>query len=217
MHNVITHVQTDDPVAALTFDDGPHPVSTPRVLEILHRFGAKATFFMIGQKARKHPDIVRQVAEAGHAIGNHAFIHTNLTRIPSRLRRLKQLLACTRTIAPYHVRLFRPPFGAHNRQILLDAMLLRYKVILWSASAQDWKIQSAEAVAQKMIDRIKPGSIFLLHDAIVSEKKEGIAKDRQVMLDGLERALPKLTPKIQFLTVPELFQHGSLGSQWPLH
>ncbi|WP_319405990.1 polysaccharide deacetylase family protein [uncultured Desulfosarcina sp.] len=213
---VITHVQTRAPVAALTFDDGPHPDSTPRVLDVLGKFGVRATFFMIGQKARQYPQIVRMVAEAGHAIGNHAWQHTNLTKIRSRLRRLKQLLACARATAPYHQRIFRPPYGAHDRSILLDAMLLRYKVILWNASAQDWTFQGPEDIAQKMISRITPGSIFLLHDAISAEKKEGIERDRQTMLSGLERALSAMASKMQFVTVPELLRYGPPGSKWPL-
>ena len=175
---VITHVQTRAQVAALTFDDGPHPVSTPQVLDILEKFEARGTFFMIGQRAKQYPRIVRMVARAGHAVGNHSWHHANLTDIKSRWRRLKQLLACARATAPYHKRIFRPPYGAHNGSILLDAVLLRYKVILWSASAQDWTAQGSEEIAQKMISRIVPGGIFLLHDAISSEKKEGVERHR---------------------------------------
>lgn len=212
----ITNVETRDPVAALTFDDGPHPVYTPRVLNILERHGAKATFFMVGEAASKYPEVVRMVAGAGHVIGNHSWNHFNLTEIGSRLRRLKQLRACARATAPHCRRIFRPPHGGINDQIRLDALLFRYKVILWCASAQDWIPQGPEEIAQKMIERVRPGSIFLLHDAIYRSHLPKTQWDREPMLDGLDRALTVLKQKMHFVTVPELLRTGRPVGKWPL-
>jgi peptidoglycan-N-acetylglucosamine deacetylase len=212
--NPITHVETCDPVSALTFDDGPHSVYTPRVLSILEKHGASATFFMVGEAAKRHPEIVKMVASRGHVIGNHSWDHPNLTQIRSRLSRLKQMRACARVTAPYCKRLFRPPFGMQDTQIRLDALLFRYKLILWSVSAQDWLPQGAEDIANKIIDRVTPGSIFLLHDSMCSNKPD-IQWDREPMLEGLEIALGVLKQKIHFVTIPELLQAGRPVSNWP--
>ena len=211
----ITHVETRDPVAALTFDDGPHPVYTPRVLNILEKHGASATFFMVGEAAKRYPEIVKMVARAGHVIGNHSWDHPNLTQIRSRLSRLKQMRACARATAPYCKRLFRPPFGMQDAQIQFDAMLFRYKVILWSVSAQDWISQESEEIARKIKDRVTPGSIFLLHDAIRGSQVPETPWDRGPMLDGLEMALSVLKWQIHFVTIPELLRAGRPVSKWP--
>ena len=213
--DAITHVETSDPVAALTFDDGPHPVYTPRILNILEKHGARATFFMVGEAASRYPEIVRMVARAGHVIGNHSWNHPDLPSIRSRLRRLKQMWACARATAPYCKRLFRPPYGSQNGQIRFDALIFGYKVILWSVSAQDWIPQGSEEIAQKMIDRVKPGSIFLLHDAICGSNLPETPWDRGPMLDGLEMALTVLKRQIRFVTVSELLRAGRPVSNWP--
>ncbi|MEX2493358.1 MAG: polysaccharide deacetylase family protein [Nitrospirales bacterium] len=213
---LITNVETKEPVVALTFDDGPHPVNTPRVLTVLAKYQAKATFFMVGEAARKHPEIVRMVGEAGHAIGNHSWDHPYLPRVHSRFKRLKQMWACAKATAPYCQRLFRPPFGAHNDQVLFDARLLRYKVIMWNVSAQDWVPQTSDEIAQKMIDRLKPGNIFLLHDTICDSKLPETDFDREPMIQGLDKALYVLKPHIQFVTVPTLLLAGKPVSHWPI-
>lgn len=214
---LITNVDTHECVAALTFDDGPHPLYTPRVLDILEEHGARATFFMVGEAASKNPDIVKRVAAEGHAIGNHTWNHPFLPRVRSRFRRLQQMWACARAIAPYGQRLFRPPFGAQNSQVRLDALMFRYKVIMWNVSAQDWISQSSDEIAEKIIDRTKPGSIFLLHDAMCGSKVPEEPGDRESMIDGLDKALTVLQKKIRFVTVPEILRAGRPVCKWPLN
>jgi len=215
----ITNVETDNAISALTFDDGPHPAYTPQVLRILEKHGAKATFFMVGEAANRYPEIVRDVANRGHVIGNHSWNHPYLPNIRSRPRRLKQLWSCARATAPYCQRLFRPPFGAQNAHIMFDARLFRYRVILWNVSAQDWTLQDSEEIAQKMIDRVTPGSIFLLHDAIYPGENVDVpeeVQDRVAMINGLDRALSVLKQQIRFVTVPELLRAGKPVCNWPL-
>jgi peptidoglycan/xylan/chitin deacetylase (PgdA/CDA1 family) len=211
----ITHVETCHPVAALTFDDGPHPIFTPRVLSILEKHRVKATFFMLGMAANRYPEIVKMVSRAGHVIGNHSWDHPSLTNIRSRFLRFRQMWACERATAPYCKRYLRPPFGAHDSQIRFDALLLRYKVILWSESAQDWISQESEEIANKIKDRIAPGTIFLLHDAVHDSQEPGIFWDRGPMIDGLEMALSALKNQIQFVTIPKLLRSGHPVSNWP--
>jgi peptidoglycan-N-acetylglucosamine deacetylase len=219
LFEAITNIETRDPIAALTFDDGPHPIYTPRVLNILEKHGMRSTFFMIGEAARKYPEIVKMVARGGHVIGNHCWNHVYLPGVGSRLSRLRQLWAGARATAPHCKRLFRPPYGAHNDAILLDARILGYKVILWSASAQDWLPQQPEDIARKIIDRIIPGTIFLLHDGLSSgagqEKSAGLAWNREPMLQGLEKSLAVLKERLRFVTIPELLQTGRPSCNWP--
>lgn len=213
----ITNVETDKAISALTFDDGPHPVYTPQVLGILKKHEVKATFFVVGEAASLYPEIVKDIARAGHVIGNHSWNHPNLTKVPSRLERLKQMWNCARETAPYCQRLFRPPFGAQNAPVRFDARLFRYQIILWNVSAQDWIFQDSKEIAQKMIDRIKPGSIVLLHDAIYAGNEVSDQdKDRNPMLNGLDKALSVLKQRIRFVTVPELLRVGKPVCNWSL-
>src|SRR2546425_2448596 len=137
MQGTITSVVTRDPVAALTFDDGPHPQYTPLLLEILEQYQARATFFMVGESAHKHPQLVRQVAQAGHAVGNHSWNHPFFPSLPSHQRR-KQIRVCEYALAPYGQRLFRPPYGAEDLASHLDALSLHYKADAWNLDAEDW-------------------------------------------------------------------------------
>jgi peptidoglycan-N-acetylglucosamine deacetylase len=109
----ISHVHTRESVAALTFDDGPDPEYTPRLLAILERYRAQATFFMTGKAAQAHPELVRRVAQAGHAIGNHSWDHPSFPLISGRERRA-QIRACAQALVPYGSRLFRPPYTEQN-------------------------------------------------------------------------------------------------------
>ncbi|HEX2524363.1 MAG TPA: polysaccharide deacetylase family protein, partial [Terriglobia bacterium] len=133
----VTSVQTRVPVASLTFDDGPHPEFTPRLLDILRHHKARATFFMLGQAAQKHPEIVRRVAEAGHAIGNHTWDHLSFPLLSERERQ-RQLKTCADAIAPYGLRLFRPPYGEQSLASRLSAARLGYEVIMFSVDVGDF-------------------------------------------------------------------------------
>ena len=131
---MITSVSTSQPVVALTFDDGPDPLCTPRLLDVLQEHNAKATFFMVGQAAARHPGIVEQVADGGHVIGNHSWDHPSFPLITGRERRA-QIQAREKAIAPYGQRLFRPPYGDQSLLSCLEAMWLGYQVIMYSVTA----------------------------------------------------------------------------------
>jgi len=202
----ITSVVTCHPIAALTFDDGPHPEYTPRLLDILAQHGAKATFFMVGETAQRYPELVQQVALAGHAIGNHSWDHPSFPMI-SRRERWAQLHACAKALAPYGQRLFRPPYGHQSKGSRLDALLLGYQVITWSLHVEDWLDHGADWMASWLIHKIQPGSVILLHDALYHVVEERFA-DRTPMLEAVDTALERLTGQFRFVTVPELLQAG---------
>jgi peptidoglycan-N-acetylglucosamine deacetylase len=202
----ISHVATEQPVAALTFDDGPDPRFTPRLLEVLDKHGAHATFFMLGAMASRRPDLVRQVAEKGHAIGNHTFDHTSVPLI-SRSERWRQIKACARALAPYEARLFRPPYGQRDLGSCLDSAILGYTVISWNAHAFDWLDHNAEWMAKHMIAQIRPGSIVTLHDALYHVLDATYA-DRTPTISAVDLMLEQLGHKYQFVTIPELLRRG---------
>lgn len=208
----ITNVSTSKPVAALTFDDGPDPVFTPRLLAVLHKHQAKATFFMVGKAAERHPNIVKEVAVAGHAIGNHSWDHPSFPLI-TRRERWAQIRACEKAIAPYGQRLFRPPYGDQNLLSRLEASWLGYQVIMYSLTAVDWLDHDAEWMKNRMMTRIQNGSILLLHDSLFHYRDNRYA-DRDPMLNGLDGLLKELGGRFTFVTIPELIRQGRPQRQY---
>lgn len=202
----ITSVSTSNTVAALTFDDGPDPVFTPRLLDILKKHRTKATFFMVGKAAERHPDIVREVAVAGHAIGNHSWDHPSFPMITGRERR-SQIRACEKAIAPYGVKLFRPPYGDQSLWSRLEASWLGYQVIMYSVTAVDWLDHDADWMKNRIMSRIKNGSIILFHDSLF-EYRDSRYADRATMLDALDLLLEELGDRYAFVTIPELMSQG---------
>ncbi len=210
----ITHVETAEPVAALTFDDGPHAASTPQLLEILERHQARATFFMLGQFAIQYPELVQRIAQAGHAIGNHSWDHASFPFITGRQRRA-QIRACARAIAPYGQRLFRPPYGEQNLVSQLDILWMRHKVILFNCEVGDWFQADPHRMAEALVQKVTPGSIVCLHDAIRSHPDlmprltRQPHADREAMLTALDMFLTHMGSRLRFITVPELLRRGS--------
>jgi peptidoglycan/xylan/chitin deacetylase (PgdA/CDA1 family) len=154
---------------ALTFDDGPDPVSTPRVLDALDAAGAKATFFLIARKAEAHPDVVREILRRGHAIGLHSYAHDRLFSLRSEKRvaaDLERGLEVLESITGETPRWFRPPIGHTTPPIARAAEDLELRIVGWSVSALDGIAgASAERVAARVASRLHDGAIVLLHDA----------------------------------------------------
>lgn len=199
----ITHVSTSHPAVALTFDDGPDPHWTPQLLDILKRHEARATFFMVGKYASSHPKIVQRVADLGHTIGNHSWDHSSFLDI-SRRERIKQVRQCAEVIAPYGQRLFRPPMGHQSVASRLDLMLERYRVVAWSFHVHDWLEQDPKWMAERLSERIRPGSIVLLHDA-VSKKRY---KSRKPTIEAVDILLEQVQNRLRFVSLSELFHLG---------
>jgi peptidoglycan/xylan/chitin deacetylase (PgdA/CDA1 family) len=159
--------QVDGPYIAMTFDDGPHPAFTPRLLDMLKTRGIKATFFLIGQNAAAYPDIVRRIAAEGHEIGNHTWSHPQLTKLkPASLR--EEVERTSSTIAEIIGKplvVMRPPYGATSDYI--NHWINRefgMKVILWSVDPLDWKYRNSASVERRILAGARPGAIILSHD-----------------------------------------------------
>jgi len=151
---------------ALTYDDGPNDPHTLRLLEVLAKHEARATFFLIGQFVKQRPDIVREILQAGHAIGNHTFTHprlifTSAAGTRQELARCQDAIADAAGEAP---KLFRPPFGGRRPTTLGMVREMGLQSIMWSITGFDWKAPPAERIVRRVSGRIRGGDVVLLHD-----------------------------------------------------
>lgn len=162
----IAAAHTDDPVLALTFDDGPDPRWTPAVLRVLREHQVTATFFMLSGKAEALPALARQVAAEGHDIGLHGPDHTRLTSLSAAASRRAMAAGKQRLedVVGQPVTLFRPPYGAQGVNEVLAARRLGMRVVIWNAWAEDWRDQEPAEVADRAARACAPGTILLLHD-----------------------------------------------------
>jgi cellulose synthase/poly-beta-1,6-N-acetylglucosamine synthase-like glycosyltransferase/peptidoglycan/xylan/chitin deacetylase (PgdA/CDA1 family) len=172
---VILHRGGQNPSqVVLTFDDGPDPLWTPRVLDILKQYHAKAAFFVVGSQVARHPGLARRIVEEGHEIGNHTYSHPNLAEASDEYTGL-ELNACQRAIEEATGRstlLFRPPYNADGHPESKDefdglavAQRLGYITVSESIDPQDWDHPSADVIEERIRERRSEGQIILLHDA----------------------------------------------------
>ncbi|MBO0960488.1 polysaccharide deacetylase family protein [Neobacillus sp. MM2021_6] len=200
---VIWEVATHKKVIALTFDDGPDPVYTPQILLLLEKFGAHATFFQIGNRMELYPDIVEQVVEAGHELGNHSMTHPYENKVGFHQMRNEVILAdrIIQKYQPNHPKLFRPPGGYLDTALLQEAKEQGYKVVLWSyhQELRDWSLPGALSIANHVISHARHGDILLLHDS---------GGDRSQTIQALKIFLPALKEQgYNFVTVSELLSY----------
>lgn len=195
------HIDTEEKVVALTFDDGPSPIWTPEVVDVLDRHGAKGTFFMLGENAEKHPDVVKLVQSHGHEIGSHSYNHIRLIfRWPKVVRgQIEKADAALEAAGAAPTWLFRPPYL--DKMIVTPLVMNKLGKVLVSADAQalleyDWENTDSDALAAQMVEGVRPGSIMVLHD--------GRSHDPTVFLAALDQALGVLEQEgYRFVTVSE--------------
>ena len=202
----LTH-GSDPAQIALTFDDGPNDPCTLRLLDLLNRHEAKASFFLIGRYVRQRPEIARAIEAAGHAIGNHTYNHPNLIFVPER--RLRQEMEdCNEALqdalgkpTPW----FRPPFGGRRPVVLRTARLLGMQPVMWSVTSFDWNAGSSESIVHKVTRQVeahahKQGEIVLLHDG----GHLAFGTDRQFTVEATEQLLNKYASSKKFVSLSEL-------------
>ena len=160
-------VHVDGPYIALTFDDGPNVTLTPKLLDLLAARHLKATFFVIGQNAADHPEILKRAVREGHEIGNHSWSHPNLGKMSDEAVRRELQKTDDAIVAAIGKRptLMRPPYGsitAHQKRWIHDE--LGYRIIIWDVDPLDWKRPGPSVVTARILKETKAGSIVLAHD-----------------------------------------------------
>lgn len=156
------------PGVALSFDDGPHPEGTPRILDILAAHGAKATFFVVGEQVQRRPELVRRALQEGHLIALHAHRHRLQLRLSEAAldddyaRGLEAIQDATNQTPALH----RPPYGIYSPAGLRTARRLGLQPLLWSAWGRDWRrFTTPQRITDRVIQDLAPGAVVLLHDA----------------------------------------------------
>jgi peptidoglycan/xylan/chitin deacetylase (PgdA/CDA1 family) len=189
-----TLIAGDDPdEVALTFDDGPNDAATPQLLDVLARHSVRATFFNMGNFARERPEIVRQVAAAGHLVGNHTMSHPRLSTEPTaRVRQeLAECSAVLEEITGAAVKFFRPPYGARRRMVMRVGRELGLTPVLWNVTGHDWNPIGVEGILSNLENGIAQnrrdgrGSNLLLHDG----GHRGMGAERMDMVRAVDRLL----------------------------
>lgn len=168
-------------VLYFSFDDGPSPTWTPRVLDLLGTYHATATFFQIGQEAARAPDLVDQVRERGHSVGNHTWSHPDLTTLSSedvreQLTRTHDVIGLARCV--------RPPMGVTNASVQEVFADLGLTEQLWDIDTRDWDHRSAQEIASAVLSQARSGAVVLMHDG---------GGDRSQTVEALTELLPRLT------------------------
>jgi peptidoglycan/xylan/chitin deacetylase (PgdA/CDA1 family) len=192
----LVRVETSDRVVALTFDDGPSPWHTPKVLNELDRHHVRATFFMMGRNVERYPDVARDVLRRGHEIGNHSYSHPRLIlmsprRVRDEIERTDQLLRDIGVSGEIH---FRAPHA--SKFIVLPYVLGRMGKlnVMGDVSAEEWRQRPAAVMTESILRDVRPGSIIGLHDPAGAES-----------LQTLKNILPALIAQgYRFETVSEL-------------
>ncbi len=202
----ITHVHTDQPAIALTFDDGPHPDSTLRLLDVLEQRGVRATFFLVGLRAQKYPALLQRIKTGKHAVANHSWSHVSFPALDSAARE-RQIRLCQDILGSDGVRLFRPPYGNLDLASRLDVARLGYDIVTWNVTGNDWRDLAAEEIVTQILGRLIPGSIVLLHDLLYNFEDARYAS-RDSMLQAIAMLLDRIGGQYRFVTVPELLVMG---------
>ncbi|MDI7246163.1 MAG: polysaccharide deacetylase family protein [Bacillota bacterium] len=198
---VVRQWTPDTPAVAITFDDGPDNTYTPKILDILARHGVRATFFLIGQAAEKHPEVVARIVNEGHAIGNHTYFHSNMSRMApwQVLLDLRKAQGVFKRLVGQAPAVVRPPYGALDPPAVEAVGREGFKVVLWTIDSLDWWGLPKEQIIKNVVPALKSGAIVLHHSSGGPEED----------LTGTLEALPEIVRTLKdqgyrFLTVPEV-------------
>lgn len=185
------HGGAGEPVVYLTFDDGPHPTWTPRVLEVLARHGAKATFFVLRQSVEAYPALAARLVAEGHDAENHTFDHASLDKVDretfiAEVRDTDDAIHAAAGEEADPIACLRPPYGAYDAQTSALAAELGKRLTLWNVDPQDWRRPGAEQIAAHLLAHARPGAILLMHDG---------GGERSQTVEALDTVLRELTAR----------------------
>jgi peptidoglycan/xylan/chitin deacetylase (PgdA/CDA1 family) len=186
---------------AITFDDGPNPGDTLAIAAILEQYGVRGTFFEVGKAVVARPDVTKQLADAGHVIGNHSYQHDAFRYLDPRYPELERANAAIRDALRVCPALFRPPHGTHTPFMSREVTNRGMQLVTWDVSAKDWVESDPQKLAEHILQKVQPGSIILLHDGIDGN----IPADRSVVVKALPAILEGLKAKgLQPVTLDKL-------------
>ena len=195
------------PRIALTFDDGPNEPYTSHVLSILEQYKIRATFFVVGQNARRYPETCRRIVTAGNVIGNHSYHHRRSLCLRWGKTIAHDIKLAHQTIyecTGFEPKLFRPPHGFRTPWLMRAVRNLGYTVVTWDNMTSDWKAnKSGEEIVQTIVQRAKPGSVIVLHDG----RSTRPSYDRSQMLQALPQIIDSLKRRgFDFVTIPDFLK-----------
>jgi peptidoglycan-N-acetylglucosamine deacetylase len=195
MPGTFYQLKTDVKLVALTFDDGPNPNFTPKILDILKQNNVHATFFILGKFADKYPDLLVRIKNEGHEIGNHGFSHDyTQNHLAADLIKTDQTVF---TLTGSHTYFYRPPAGRISKQQLNITKQYGHTVTLWSVDSDDWLNPGTNKIVKNVTTRVFPGSVILLHD--------GGDSHRDQTVDSLQAIIRQLKDLgYDFITVGEM-------------
>lgn len=189
---------------ALTFDDGPNDPYTLTLMDVLSKHDVPATFFLIGKFVQQRPDIVRDIANRGHIIGNHTFTHARLIFKPE-FRARDEIVQCRAAISDAvgaHSNLFRPPWGGRRPGTFRVVRELGLEPVMWNITGYDWNAPSAQFIQQKVFPKIHGGDVILLHDG----GYQTFGTDRSRTIEVVDRLLARYKGEYEFVTIPEMMK-----------
>jgi len=192
---------------ALTFDDGPHPLYTPRLLDLLKKYHVQATFFVVGSFAEAHPELLKRMVSEGHEVGIHHYRHTSnwlLTPFASR-REVRKTAEVIEKITGQSPRFYRPPWGHLN--VFSSWSRRPYVLVIWSHILGDWnKKVGRKRLESRIRQSIRDGAIIVLHD---NDQTPGADEGApEIMLDALQEVLKDVYDRFQFVTVSALYDES---------
>lgn len=180
---------------ALTFDDGPHPIYTPELLEGLKERGVVATFFVTGANASLYPELIEQMQEDGHMVGNHTYHHVQLSRVGEQvfLQELAETNHVLEEILGEEIEYVRPPFGEWNKSIEQEIDMFP---VLWDIDPLDWCTGNTQKIVHKVLDKAEDNQIILMHDEYATSVEAAFQIIDTLVEEGYE-----------FVTVEEILLH----------
>jgi peptidoglycan-N-acetylglucosamine deacetylase len=193
--------KTTRKVTALTFDDGPDDLFTPKVLDVLKQHKVKATFFLMGKRVQEYPNVVKRIVNEGHVIGNHTWTHPNLNKLNGKAAKneLVKTQQSLYAITGFKSGLFRPPYGNATPEMVDLADTLGLRTIRWSVDTRDWEGKTVSEMMGIIRKQLKPGGIILQHSA------GGEGQDMTNTVELLKVLIPALRKEgYSFVTIPNL-------------
>lgn len=215
--DIFRHGKRSSHIVALTFDDGPSPLYTPQILDILDRYEVKATFFLVGSHVDKYPEIARRIVDSGHELGNHTQSHRNVPTL-GQLTLHNEIINASAAIFHHtgsYPSYVRPPRGMYDDRFRRLAWLLGQDIVLWSLSGRDWQPGvTSRAIVENVVPKAKGGEILLFHDSGALIKDEG--GDRSATIRALPLVIEGLRAKgLSIVPLSELLSGTDTGETNP--